>query len=89
MSDGGKIFKRKMRTLLKKEKIEITDKKVKVYLEFHYKHNYKRDIDSGVKITLDCLQGVVIEDDYQIDELMVRRYEGAEEDKVIIMVKEI
>lgn len=46
-----------------------------VSIELHVKH--VRDIDSSSKLLLDAMQGIVYENDTQVDELNIRRYKAA------------
>jgi Holliday junction resolvase RusA-like endonuclease len=67
--------------------------RLKVYLEFHYKHSRGRDIDSGLKITMDSLNKALYDDDNQVRELMIKIFEGKEEgvfeDKIIFKVAKL
>lgn len=46
-----------------------------VDIDLHVKH--VRDIDSSSKLLLDAMQGIVYENDTQVDELNIRRYKAA------------
>jgi len=94
MSEAGHNFKFEMAMLINGiYKGEPLEGRVKVYMEFHYKHNRGRDIDSGLKITLDSLNEALYKDDNQIRELMIKIYEGEDEgvfeDKIIVKVAKI
>ncbi len=48
--------------------------RIRMTVDLYY-GSHERDIDSSLKATLDCLQGVVYENDRQIVELAVRKFQ--------------
>jgi len=48
--------------------------RIRMTIDLYY-GSHERDIDSSLKATLDCLQGVVYENDRQIVELLIRKYQ--------------
>lgn len=55
---------------------------VKIYVDFFFKRD--RDIDGGLKILLDFMQGRLIKNDSQITELIVRKFSDKENPRVEI-----
>lgn len=66
---------------------KLTDKPVKVHIDFYFKKD--RDIDSSLKGLLDLLQGKLIKNDSQIKELHVYKYLDKENPRVEILVEEL
>lgn len=87
MSKKGTDFKKEMRTILRKlYKEKPVEYLVKIHWQFFYKGKRGGDWDSGVKISNDCLEGIVFNDDNQIKKSMVELFEPAEKDQVRIKI---
>lgn len=88
-SKRGKEFEEIAKYELKKQyKGEVTKKRLKVEIWLYFKTKAKRDIDNYNKAILDCLKGIVIEDDELIDDLAVHKIKGYGKDKVYIEILE-
>lgn len=75
LSDKGKQFKEEIGWLAAQES-DWYENDVTVELHFYFGDKRKRDIDNGIKISLDALTGVMFGDDSQITELHVfKRYD--------------
>lgn len=80
-------FKKEIRFQAKKKYREDPVKEnLYVCVDFLYKHNYGRDIDNGLKLLFDALQGVVYEDDNQIIEMKVSKRECRVENKIKVTI---
>ena len=89
MSKEGTEFKREMSLMLKEIlKSEPVDCELDVWIQFFYKGNYGRDIDSGVKITLDSLNNQAWKDDNQIKKLTVELFEPSSQNEIRVWIKE-
>ena len=71
-------------------KIELFgDARLKVQYEFHFKGKRKRDTDNYIKSLQDCLEGIIFDNDEQIDELTAKRTYHNDENLTIIKIEEI
>jgi Holliday junction resolvase RusA-like endonuclease len=64
MNKDAKEFKNKINELVKDEK-KIYGK-VKLYVEFGFKDKRKRDVDNYLKLFIDSIKNILIEDDSEI-----------------------
>lgn len=51
----------------------VTDEDIEIYIDFYFPTAHRRDIDNYFKIVLDSLEGVVYEDDSQIQKMTVTK----------------
>lgn len=63
--------------------------RLKVEIWLYFKSRAKRDIDNYNKAILDCLKGIVIEDDELIDDLVVHKIKGHSKNRVYIEILEV
>lgn len=61
---------------------------VKLLVRWYFK-NKRRDIDSGLKLLMDCLQGTIIKNDNQIKSLKVHKEVSKEDPRVLIKLYSI
>lgn len=82
----GKLFKLKVRNILKEQNIECIDetKQIRLNIIFEFKDKRKRDIDNYLKVFIDSLKEIYIVDDCQIFELQAFKKIGCENDRIII-----
>lgn len=77
MSKDGKEFICKVHKVVEEHpdrySFPLTNKKYKVRVTIFFGDRIKRDLDNCFKIVLDALNKCVIEDDYHIDELSIKR----------------
>lgn len=64
----------------------LTNKKYKVRVTIFYGDKIRRDIDNNFKIVLDSLNREVIEDDYHIDELSIKRRYDFDNPRTVIEI---
>lgn len=74
LSDEGKEWKKELGWAFKKGKPQKGEFGIEIYLTFGDKR--RRDADSGLKLILDALTGVVYEDDNQVKEIYISREYG-------------
>jgi crossover junction endodeoxyribonuclease RusA len=60
-----------------------------IYLGIDFMQKMNRDIDNGLKLIIDALQGLVYDNDRQVVHLNVRKFEEKENPRVEIQVEEI
>ena len=60
---------------------------VKVYIDFLYTTKRNVDVDAGVKLVLDTLNGLIIEDDAQIQSLVANKYMDSDVDAVFVEIR--
>jgi len=90
MNKKGKEFKTALYRAAKKQyNGDVLTTPIKMFVRCEYKYKYGKDVDNSLKLILDALQGVVYEDDNQVEKLLVEKQEGCEEDKIIIKIKEM
>ena len=63
--------------------------KVQIDLQFYLHDKRKRDLDNLSKAILDSIEGIIIEDDVQVDKLYIERYFNSDNPGVMITVKEL
>lgn len=63
--------------------------RLKIELSFFFKGKRKRDTDNYIKPTIDCLSGILFDDDEQVDEVIAKRYYRSENYKTLIKVTAI
>lgn len=59
---------------------------LKVKVDFYFGDRRKRDIDNYNKLVLDSMNGIVWEDDVQIQELVLRKFYDKENPRVEIVI---
>ena len=69
------------KTMLQKD---IIDTPVKVEVQYFFKR--ERDIDSGLKLLLDALQGTVIKNDSQVKSLLIIKGKDVESPHAVITI---
>jgi len=89
----GREFKNYVEEYLKMliEEGELTsfgDKRLRVEYTFCFKGKRKRDTGNYEKALSDCLEGILFDNDEQLDELNLRRLYHAPENKTIIKIYE-
>ncbi len=82
MSAEGRTFKKDMCAAIATQNIRLTRGPVSVTLMFSFRTRHRRDVDNFSKATLDCLKGVMFEDDSDITELHLYKALGAETDQI-------
>lgn len=85
ITEKGREFKSQFHELLPKDLVKITGN-VELCIHFNFKDRRKRDVDNYLKLLLDCLKNVVIDDDDQIYKLTVSKRIGTGKDNMIISV---
>jgi len=68
--------------------LKITGK-VKLEITFYKKGARQFDIDNRLKSFIDSIEHVLIEDDYNVHELVVRKYNHSLEDKTLLVITPI
>lgn len=58
-------------------------------ISVHPPDNRRRDLDNILKALLDAMEGMLYEDDSQIDELLIRRKENVQGGSVHVTVEEV
>lgn len=58
---------------------------VEVDIEYHYADKRRRDVDGAVKLTLDALEGICYDNDYQVQRFSAEKFQDGE-DKVVIRI---
>ena len=71
MNKNAKEFKEKLYEIIKDEK-KIYGK-VKLYVEFGFKDKRKRDIDNYLKLFIDSIKNILIEDDSEIISIVSKK----------------
>ena len=85
-----KDFKKKMDDMFDTfENVEKLEGKLSIDIVFEMKGSRKRDIDNMMKSLLDSLEGKVFENDNQIYEMNVKKFENCNEDKTIISIRQM
>ena len=70
-------------------KREITKKPVEMEVNIFFKDKRRRDLDNHLKLIWDSLQGIVYEDDSQIQKLIVTKEICTEDPRVEVIIKEL
>jgi Holliday junction resolvase RusA-like endonuclease len=65
------------------------DKKLKIYITFFFKGNYRRDLDNASKLFLDCLSSILYVDDDQIYKLVVEKRIGCKSNKICMAIEKL
>ena len=65
------------------------DARLKVEYEFHFKGKRKRDVDNYIKPLQDCMEGILFDDDEQIDEINAKRFYHCEFDYIIVSIEKL
>ena len=85
-----KDFQKKMDEMFDTfENVEILQGKLSIDVTFEMKGIRKRDIDNMMKSLLDSLEGKVFENDNQIYEMNVKKFDNCNQDKTIISIQQI
>ena len=71
------------------ENVEKLEGKLSIDVTFEMKGFRKRDIDNMMKSLLDSLEGRIFENDNQIFEMNVKKFDNCNQDKTIISIKQI
>ena len=82
LSNKGKEFKENMEAWLwqiktRKDIPKFGEARLKIELSFYFKGIRKRDTDNYIKPMIDCLSGVLFDDDEQIDSVYAERFYNA------------
>jgi crossover junction endodeoxyribonuclease RusA len=90
ISARGREYKKQTIDLLKNQYEGFTPitGKIKLEIDIYWKDKRKRDIDNAAKSLLDCMKGLLFDDDDQVYELM-RKYIGCPENKTVIELTEM
>lgn len=67
-----------------KGKLESADCDVKI--DLYFKDKRRRDVDNYNKLVLDALEGIVYEDDKQIQKLIVEKHISADDPRVEVKI---
>lgn len=89
LSVEGREFKKTMCAMVAARHLPMTRGPVAVTLVFSFRTRHKRDVDNFSKATLDCLKGVMFEDDSDITELHLHKALGAEADQIYVQCSPI
>ena len=94
MTPKGREFKEyvqlSLKNLVRAGKIApYSDERLKVEYEFHFKGKRKRDTDNYIKSIQDCLEGILFDNDEQIEELTAKRFYHAEYNHTVIKAYEL
>jgi len=79
MTKEGKTYKEAIGWAAAALQQEMYTTPVSLWLEFHYADKRKRDVDGAIKLTMDSLQNILIENDYQVQELRVRKFHDGQD----------
>lgn len=89
ISPKGREYKKTIQDYLKAAKITPTDDDFKLKVNCYFKGARRRDIDNVSKALFDALKGFVYVDDSQMFELVLRKFNNSEEDKIVISWKQL
>jgi crossover junction endodeoxyribonuclease RusA len=90
LSEEGRQFKRHMAAHIEKMSgIRLIKGPVNMSVVFSFKDRRRRDVDNYAKATLDCLTGVLYDDDSQITELHLYKVLGCEKEGIHIQCSEV
>lgn len=84
MSAVGREFKKEMCAMIAQQDIAMIRGPVSVTLIFSFATRHRRDVDNFAKATLDCLKGVMFEDDSDVYQLHLYKIIGAKADQVYV-----
>ena len=85
-----KDFQKKMDEMFDSfENLGKLEGKLSIDVTFEMKGIRKRDIDNMMKSLLDSLEGKVFENDSEIYEMNVKKFDNCNQDKTIISIKQI
>ena len=85
-----KDFQKKMYDMFNSFKnVEKLEGKLSIDIVFEMKGSRKRDIDNMMKSLLDSLEGRIFENDNQIYEMNIKKFENCKADQTIISIKQI
>lgn len=65
---------------------EIIKGKVKVIMKFSFSNKRKNDLDNFIKPLLDCMSGIIFEDDRQVYQLEVSKEDGMDKEGIVINI---
>lgn len=90
MTKDGKAYKEVAQHLAKQQfSCEPLAGRLAVFIDLHPPDRRKRDIANYEKLLIDSMQGVLFENDEQIDKLVIERKEVVKQGRAIISVGEI
>ena len=91
LSDEAKTFRQGVQYhCVGKVPWKLTDQdKFEVIVGFIFKDNRRRDVDDYIKIFFDSLNGMAWLDDSQIEQITAFKYQGRDEDCVVLTVKKL
>ena len=85
LSEEGRNFKRVMSAHLENMSgLRLINGIVRVSIVFSFKDKRRRDVDNYAKATLDCLTGIIFEDDSNISELHLYKVNGSKKEGIHI-----
>ncbi len=90
ISKDGLKFRLDIKNLTDKYENKVCfDCPIKLYIEFQFDDNRRRDLDNLTKSILDALKHILYTDDSLIMELHTRKFLGCSENKINIEVSKI
>ena len=90
ISKDGLKFREDIKNEMSKcQNVICHDCPIKLYIEFQFKDNRKRDLDNLTKSILDALKKILYDDDSLIFELHTRKFIGHDSDKIRIEISKI
>lgn len=90
LTSKGKSIKERMAWEIKQQyKGKIITNPIKINIDFYFKDKRGMDIDGALKGLLDCMTGIVWEDDRLIIELHARKFIDKEKPSMVISIEEI
>jgi len=62
---------------------------IELYVKFDYKTKRKVDVDAGIKALFDSMEGIIFENDFQIQKMTVEKTIGADENFIEVTITEV
>jgi crossover junction endodeoxyribonuclease RusA len=91
LSAAGREYKKLVKNHVILQGLQpLKDSKLKITMRLHPRDKRKIDIDNRIKAVLDALENAgLFNDDFQIDELIIRRGVPIKDGKLYVLIEEI
>lgn len=88
LTETAAVYKHEAGWRAKEQGVQFISGDVALYVDF-YRPVYKPDLDNGLKLLIDSLNGIAWEDDSQLVEIHARRFDDPANPRVNVVIKEV
>ena len=82
-------FQKEVKQIMYTNKYKKTDSEIDINIKFEYKTKRKVDVDAGIKALFDSLEGIVFENDFQIQKMTVEKNIGTDANFIEFTITEV